>query len=82
MIEIETQSSRSLKRMVRLFRDGIGIRCWHRYGKPHGTAIRWMRCKPGLIGVMVKDSGLHVGIWWQIRFEMLAVHVAQFEPNE
>ena len=73
----DPSSAASRAAIVRLFRGGIGIRCWTR----HGTGLRWMRCKPGLFGVIVKDGGLHIGCWWQIRFEMLALHAAQFEPH-
>lgn len=67
---------------MKLYRCGIGFQFWHHFGKPHGTAIRWMRCKPGLFGIMLKDGGVHVGCWWQIRFELIAVHVAQFDPKQ
>lgn len=65
--------------MIKLFRDGIGIRDWNRYGCNYGTAIRWIKCNPGLFGLWIKDGGLHVGCWWQIRFELVAVHTAKFD---
>lgn len=67
-----------MKRTFKAFRNGIGIRIWHRYGNPHGTAIRWFAIKPGLFGVLIKDSGLHVGLWWQLRFELVCIHENQF----
>jgi hypothetical protein len=64
--------------IIKFFSDGVGFKFIHFYGKPHGTAIRWMTCKPGLFGILIKDSGLHIGFYWQIRFELVAIHVNRF----
>ncbi len=59
---------------IRIFRTGIAIRNWHFFSPSHGTAVRVLRCKPGLFGVQFKDDGIHIGLWWQCRLELLAVH--------
>ncbi len=69
------------QRLVLLFRDGIALRFWHHYGKPHGTAVRLLRCKPGLFGVRIWEGGLYLGAWWTIRLELVCVHINRFQQN-
>jgi len=68
-------------RLVLLFREGIAFRFWHHYGKPHGTAVRLLRCKPGLFGVRLWDGGLYLGAWWTIRLELVCIHITRFQQN-
>lgn len=72
---------------IKLFRDGIGFSFWHFYGKPHGTAIRFRRARPGLFGVNLERNlggdirGLAIGFWWTFYVTLCAVHAAQFSAK-
>lgn len=61
---------------LKKFRDGIGCQF---FWESHGRALRWLRCPPGLIGLRLHNQGLHLGLWWQVRFEVVWVHRVQFE---
>lgn len=73
-----TNTMKEQRPMFIIFRDGIGFRFWHHYGGPHGTAIRYMRCRTGLFGFMWLNGGLHVGLWWQVRLELVCIHENMF----
>ena len=76
-----TASPVEQQRIVLLFRESIAFRFWHHYGKPHGTAVRLIRCKPGLFGVRLWEGGLYLGAWWTIRLELVCVHINRFQQN-
>lgn len=62
-------------------RDGIAFRDWHYYAPVHGTAIRFTRVKPGLIGFCFANGGLLIGLWKTIRLDLVCIHISRFKIN-